>query len=64
MLTKKDIHATLGEVILHRKPARSDKNELTVFDSTGLAIQDISCAQFAYLQAVKKNTGKLLNLTV
>ena len=58
LLTKKDIHATLGEVILHRKPARTDKDELTVFDSTGLAIQDISCAQFAYSQALKHNIGR------
>lgn len=62
LLTKKDIQATLGEIISHRKPARINKNELTVFDSTGLAIQDVSCAQFAYFQALKKNTGKKVNI--
>jgi alanine dehydrogenase len=58
LLSKKDIHATLGEIISRRKPARINKDELTVFDSTGLAIQDVSCAQFAYFQALKKNIGK------
>lgn len=62
LLTKKDIHATLGEIISHRKPARINEDELTVFDSTGLAIQDVSCAQFAYSQALKKNIGKKVNI--
>ena len=33
------IHATLGEVLAKKKPAR-EGDEITVFDSTGLAVQD------------------------
>src|SRR3989338_439402 len=62
LISKKDIYATLGEILLRRKPARINKDELTVFDSTGLAIQDVSCAQFAYSRALKKNIGKKVNI--
>lgn len=62
LINKKNIYATLGEIISRRKPARINKDELTIFDSTGLAIQDVSCAQFAYLQALKKNIGKKVNI--
>jgi alanine dehydrogenase len=48
-----DIHGTLGEVITGTKKGRENENEITIFDSTGLAIQDIICAKHVcdkYLQ--------------
>lgn len=62
LINKKNIYATLGEIISHHKPARINKDELTVFDSTGLAIQDISCAQFVYSQALKHNIGRRIKI--
>ena len=38
----KDIHATLGEVLIHRRRGRRSIDELTVFDSTGLASHDVA----------------------
>ena len=40
------IEGTLGEVVLGRKKRMSD-SEITVFDSTGLAIQDLAIADIA-----------------
>lgn len=48
-----DICGTLGEVIAHIKRGRESNKEITVFDSTGLAIQDIACAKLVYEKAKK-----------
>jgi alanine dehydrogenase len=45
------IHSTLGEIIVGRKPGRRDRNAITVFDSTGLAIEDIAVAKMIYEKA-------------
>ena len=52
-----DIHATLGEVIVGKKRGRESENEITIFDSTGLAIQDISTASIVYQRAVESGIG-------
>ncbi|MCK4460126.1 MAG: ornithine cyclodeaminase family protein, partial [Methanosarcinales archaeon] len=37
-------------------------SEITVFDSTGLAIQDVSTANHVYRQAVERGIGTRLKL--
>ena len=39
ILKRNDIHAKLGEIIIGKKVGR-EKDEITIFDSTGLAVQD------------------------
>lgn len=56
MISASDIHATLGEVIAGKKTGRSSRNEITVFDSTGLAVQDIAVADYVY-KAVNRRYG-------
>ncbi|MBT6049653.1 MAG: ornithine cyclodeaminase family protein [Candidatus Scalindua sp.] len=53
-LRKKDIHAELGEIIAGEKKGRTSDNEITLFDSTGLAIQDVSTAFVVYQALMKK----------
>ena len=53
-LKKKDIHAELGEIIAGKKKGRTSDDEITLFDSTGLAIQDISTAFVVYQALIKK----------
>ena len=43
-----DVHAELGEVVAGRKPGRTSEGEVTLFDSTGVAIQDVAAAAWAY----------------
>jgi alanine dehydrogenase len=50
-LKLEDIHCSLGEVVAGMKKGRENDGEITVFDSTGLAIQDIVCAKLAYEKA-------------
>jgi alanine dehydrogenase len=48
LITRDDVHAEIGEVVTGRKPGRERPDEVTVFDSTGLAVQDCACAALVY----------------
>ncbi len=43
-----DVYGTLGEIVGNMKRGRENDEEITIFDSTGLAIQDIICAKLVY----------------
>jgi alanine dehydrogenase len=62
LFKKEQIHATLGEVITGEKPGRTDNDMITIFDSTGLAIEDIAVARLLYDKARKTGTGLSINL--
>ncbi|NOZ58501.1 MAG: alanine dehydrogenase [Euryarchaeota archaeon] len=59
-LFREDIHAELGEVVAGKKPGRESDEEITVFDSTGLAIQDVAAAALAYRLARERGIGREL----
>lgn len=46
-----DIRGTLAEVVLGKIPGRTDPSDVTVFDSTGIAIEDIAIAGLVYEKA-------------
>ena len=52
-LRVEEVYGTLGEVVGNIKKGRESNEEITVFDSTGLAIQDIICAKLVYEKAVQ-----------
>ena len=58
----KDIHASLGEIVAGRKKGRTSEREVTVFDSTGLAIQDTAVASLIYKAALKKKLGARMTI--
>lgn len=62
IISEKNIHSTLGEVIAGFKAGRSNSKEITVFDSTGLAIQDIAVAKILYEKAKKLKIGMEVDL--
>jgi alanine dehydrogenase len=55
-MTKRDVHALLGDIVAGKKRGRTSAKEITLFDATGLAILDISCADIVY-QALKNKRG-------
>ena len=55
-LAMADVHATLGEVVNGTRPGR-EGDEITVFDSTGLAIQDVAVARIVYDEAVRRGAA-------
>ena len=52
-----DIHGDLGSVINGKITGRENDEEITLFKSVGLAIQDISCASLVYEQAKEQGIG-------
>jgi len=48
LIKVEEIYGTLGEIVANRKKGRENDKEITVFDSTGLAIEDIICAKLVY----------------
>lgn len=48
IITRDDIYGDIGEIATGVKPGRESAEQITVFDSTGLAIQDISVASEIY----------------
>lgn len=57
IITSDDIHGEIGEILLGRKPGREHEDEVTIFDSTGMAIQDITTADRIYQNAIAQNVG-------
>ncbi len=47
-IRKKDIYGELGEIAIRAKKGRENQDEITLFDSTGLAIQDVACGYAVY----------------
>jgi alanine dehydrogenase len=56
------IHAELGEVIAGVKKGRESDKDITIFDSTGLAVQDLVTADMVYTKAVELGIGKKVKL--
>lgn len=61
IVRKSDIHGSIGEVITGKIPGRTSDEEITIFDSTGLAVQDIVTAWNIYEKALEKNIGQKMN---
>ena len=51
------LRAGLGEVIAGLKPGREHDDEITLFKSVGLAIQDVAAASFVYQRALARKAG-------
>jgi alanine dehydrogenase len=62
LITAESIHAEIGEIINGAKPGRLSDREVTVFDTTGVAIQDLATAGYAVEEAIKKNRGGRISL--
>lgn len=62
MLARENIHAELGEIVSGKKSGRTSRDEITVFDSTGLAIQDVATAWLVYKKAKKVGMGTEVEL--
>lgn len=48
LLTDADIHAELGEIVAGAASGRTAETGVSVFDSTGLALQDVAAAHVVY----------------
>jgi len=62
VITIGDIWGDIGEVVAGLKPGRNSPDEITIFDSTGLAIQDAVIAELAYKKALAKGIGRFIEI--
>lgn len=62
LMTKQHVHAELGEVIAGIKPGRTSPDEIIIFDSTGMAHQDVITAAAVYKKAVDRGIGRIVDL--
>ena len=55
-----DMAQELRDVVGGRIPGRSSKDNITLFESMGVALEDIAAAQFVYHKAVEQGIGQEL----
>ena len=61
VITRDDVYGELGEVIAGLKAGRSSRDEIIIFDSTGMALQDVVTAAAVYEKAVSEGVGARLD---
>jgi alanine dehydrogenase len=61
VITEADVYAELGEVVAGKKPGRESDEEIIIFDSTGMALQDVAAAAFVYEKAERQGSGVRFN---
>jgi len=62
-ISEETLHATLGEIVAGHKPGRENDEEITIFKSTGMAIQDVATAKKVYELARGKGIGVEVSIT-
>jgi len=62
ILKREDVYGELSEILAGKKAGRASDKEITLFDSTGLAIQDLAAAALVYRKAKKLSLGSEVEL--
>lgn len=58
LIGRRHITASLGEIVARLKPVQRRSTDITVFDSTGLAVQDIAVAAEVYARCRRRRIGR------
>lgn len=56
------IHAEIGEVLAGTKSGRTSAEEITLYKSVGIAIQDVATAQLVYHKALEMKVGTIVEI--
>ena len=62
LMTREQVHAELGDVVSGRRPGRTRPDEVTIFDSSGTALQDVAAAVAVYEKARAGRHGTEVSL--
>jgi len=57
VMRAEDVYAELSEVVAGKKRGRESEDEVIIFDSTGMALQDVAAAAIVYDRAVAAGRG-------
>jgi len=61
-MTRDDVHAELADVVAGRRPGRRTTGEVTVFDSTGTALEDVAAGAMVYERALAAGHARYVAL--
>jgi len=61
IVTVANVKAELGDLISGRSSGRSSHDEITIFDSTGTALQDAAAAALTYEKAIASGRGTMMD---
>ena len=62
LIIEDDVYAEIGQILIGEKKGRETNEEITLFDATGLAAQDIAAANIVFKQAKEKGIGRVMSL--
>src|SRR5262249_50784955 len=62
LLTRDRVHAELADVVAGRRRGRTREDEITIFDSSGTALQDVAAAVAVYEKARAAGRGTAVKL--
>ena len=51
------IAGEIGELLIGTKQGRQSSDEITIFKSLGLAVEDLACARYLFREAQNQNVG-------
>jgi ornithine cyclodeaminase/alanine dehydrogenase-like protein (mu-crystallin family) len=58
LMAPTDVHAELSDVVAGRRPGRTRAGEITIFDSSGTALQDVAASLAVYEKALRSGRGQ------
>ena len=61
-MRREDVHGELAELVSGAKAGRTDGAQITLFDSTGTALQDVAAAAMIYEKAEERGVGLSIQL--
>jgi ornithine cyclodeaminase/alanine dehydrogenase-like protein (mu-crystallin family) len=59
---REHVHATLAELVTGAKAGRTASGDITLFDSTGLGLQDVAAAAVIYRRALAAGIGQRFSI--
>jgi alanine dehydrogenase len=62
LMKPEQVHAELSDVVVGRRPGRTRPEEITIFDSSGTALQDVATAVAVYEKARQGGRGQEVTL--
>ena len=61
VITDGHIRGEIGELLLKRIIGRESDQEITLFKSLGIAVEDVAAAEYIYQKAIKEGAGTLVD---
>jgi alanine dehydrogenase len=62
LITPEHIHAEIGEIVAGTRPGRGSADQITLYKSSGVAVQDAAAAALVLAAAEERNAGVLIDL--